>query len=217
MVTNPYTDALKEELDSIDNANPFAEDTPSENTNDKQSGEVIYTEKKPIYEKRQKSNNYFNLILDSDLQDIELEIRGIRKVGYYDEKMKKNVEEYEKKENHYLTDNGADFLLTQLKLHIPADMKLGYITADEFKTTMSAFHEELFDFVQDHMNVLGMYSFEDQNKGLMLCIAIVNRVRAVYSRSIGGNENKRSHGDIHLSGNLEGDREAKYSLEDSRN
>jgi len=214
-MSNPYSAALDEEVKTIDANNPFNQQIKEEKTQ-RPKGEEIRT-KTPIIQEIRKSNNYFNLILDSDFRDIELEIRGLRKVQFVNTETGKKTEEYELKENHYLTQDGAEFLITQLKMHTPADMKLGHLTQDEFKITMASFHEEFMDFIQDHMNILGMFSFEEQNKGLLLGLAIINRVRAVYSRSIGGTENKRSHGDITLSGNLESDKEDRFNLEDKRN
>lgn len=211
---NKYTEALEKEIKAIDSKNPFANEIKKVNidtNNNKAMKKTAY------YEERKRSSSYFNLILDSDYRDIELEIKGLRYVQFIDPITGKKVVELERKENHYLSEDGAEYVLTELKLHTNPDIKLGHMTIDDYKRTMDLIQEVFSTFMQDSMIVLGMDTEAKQRKGVLLTVAIVNRIRAVYSRSIGGTENKRSHGDISLSGNLEGEKEAKFDLDHARN
>lgn len=213
---NKYTEALQEEIKSIDAKNPFSNDIKKVNINENVTS-MKDVEKSVYYEERRKSSSYFNLILDSDYRDIELEIRGLRYVQFTHPVTGKKVVELERKKNHYLSEDGAEYVLTELKLHTNPDIKLGHMTIDDYKRTMDLIQEVFSTFMQDSMIVLGMDTEEKQRKGVLLTVAIINRIRAVYSRSIGGAENKRSHGDISLSGNLEGEKEAKFDLDQARN
>ncbi len=217
MGSSQYADAMNVEMELIDKANPFnkTDEEPS-NTPPRENSQNKLIDKKIHYEEKTKSNSYFNLILDSSYNDIEMEIRGLRYMYYKDSKGKKIVE-LERKPNHFLSEEGAEYLLTELRMHTNTDLKLGFITDEEFKRTMDIFINRFTFFMKQNLYNLGMDTEEKARKGVMICIAIINRVRSVYSRSIEGRENKRSHGDITLSGNLEGDREAKFDLDGARN
>lgn len=212
-MSNPYADALEKESKTISDDNPFSETSTSEarNINTEKP-----TEKKLYYEEKKKSNNYFNLILDSDYKDIELEIRGLRYISYINESGKKIIE-LENKPDHYLNEDGAEYILTKLRMHTSSDLKLGFLTEEEFKRTMGIFTRTFIRFMKENLQELGMDTEKKQRKGVILTVAIINRVRSVYSRSISGRENKRSHGDISLSGNLEGEKEAKFDLDSATN
>jgi len=58
---------------------------------------------------------------------------------------------------------------------------------------------------------------EKQRKAPTLFVMMMARIRAVYSRSIAGLENLRSHGDIKLSGEIDIQREDKFKIEDMKN
>lgn len=216
MTNSKYTEALNDEIKLIDKENPFNKSTEEENQdvfeNDSKS-----IDKKFHYEEKVKSNSYFNLILDSSYNDIEMEIRGLRYMYYNHPKTGKKIIELERKKNHFLSEEGAEYLLTELKLHTSTDLKLGFITDEEYKRTMDIFINRFVFFMKQNTYNLGMDTEEKARKGVMITIAIINRIKFVYSRSIEGRENKRSHGDITLSGNLEGEREAKFDLDGARN
>ena len=211
IMANPYAEELERQSKKIGDKNPFNDEIVVEKNTDK---ELV---KKFHYEERHKSNNYFNLILDSDFKDIELEILGLRYVSYVDPKTGKKVVELERKEGHYLNESGAEYLLTKLRMHTSSDLKLGFLTEENFKRTMTIFTRTFIRFMKENLQDLGMDTEKLQRKGVLLTIAIVNRVYSVYSRSIMGSENKRSHGDITLSGNLEGEKEAKFDMDSSTN
>jgi len=215
---NEYAEELNKEIELLKEQNPFNNDSQVIITDNENKNNGKHTpEKKDFYEEKTKSKNYFSLILDSDYQDIELEIRGLRYVTYRDEKTGKKIVELEKKKNHYLSSSGAEYLLGTLRMNTATDLKLGLIKEDEFKQTMDIFTKNFIRFMKENLEVLGMDTEEKQRKGVVLTISIINRVRSVFSRSIGGAENKRSHGDIHLSGGLDMDREERFNLEEARN
>lgn len=220
MSKNPYGEALKEEAKEIDSGNPFADiekDNKSKQVNVGDSKENRKIIKSAYYEEKQKSNNYFSLILDSDFKTIEMEIRGLRYVTYNDPKTGKKIVELERKDDHYLSQQGGEYILNYLQMNTSTDLKLGHLTEKEFKQTMDLLIKSFIRFIRQNLEKFGADTYEKQDKTVQLTIATLNRIRSVYSRSIEGQENRRSHGDITLSGNLEGDREDKFNLEETRN
>lgn len=210
---NPYSKALDEESVTIGDKNPF-NDIVTDNTKEKSNTKP---ERKFHFEERRKTDNYFNLILASDYRDIELEIRGLRYVSYIDTKSGKKVVELERKNDHYLNEDGAEYLLTKLRMHTSSDLKLGFLSEENFKRTMGIFTRTFIRFMKENLGELGMNTEKKQRKGVLLTVAIINRITSVYSRSIQGIENRRSHGDITLSGNLEGEKESKFDLDSATN
>ena len=75
----------------------------------------------------------------------------------------------------------------------------------------------MISYIRNNLYNLGMNNENKQRKARPLIVMLLNRIRSVYSRSIEGVENKRSHGDIKLSGQLEPDREEKFNLQDAQN
>lgn len=211
MSGNKYAEELKKEQEAIGKNNPFAKKRSSKPTTEKETG------KQPYYETAEKSNSYFNLILDSDYKDMELDIRGLRYVSYRDNKTGKKVIELERRKNHYLSEEGAEDLLMELKGHLSSDIKLGLLKEQEFLMTMEIIRKTFIKYMRNNLERLGMDTEDKQRKARPLIVMILNRIRAVYSRSIAGSENKRSHGDIKLSGVLDGERDAKFNLDDEKN
>lgn len=209
---NKYADELKKEQGLLEKANPFSK----KKDNKKEYSNEAYV-KKPYHETAEKSNSYFNLILDSDYKNMELDIKGLRYVTYTDRTSGKKIVELERRENHYLSEEGAEDLLMELKGHLSSDIKLGILTQDEFLMTMEIVRKTFIKYIRNNLERLGMDTENKQRKARPLIVMILNRIRAVYSRSISGIENKRSHGDINLSGALDMENDSKFILDDEKN
>ena len=218
---NKYAEELRREKEILKKSNPFQK-LREEEMNFRKSAKLkdedyFGLDKNPFYAPKTKSSNYFHLILDSDYESLELDIRGLRYAKIFDPKTQKERVVLERKENHYLSEDGAEDLLMELKGHLSSDIKLGHLTHEEFLQTQEIIRKVLILYVQENLLKLGMDTEEKQRKAIPLLVMILNRVRAVYSRSIKGVENERSHGDIKLSGELDWDRENKFKLEDAKN
>lgn len=211
---NPYSEALTKTMASLDKDNPL-----KNKDNNKEEIKISNDKiKKTIhYEDKPKSNSYFNLILDSDFKSIEMEIRGLRYITYKDPVTGKKIVELERKENHYLSQEGGEYILNYLQMNTSTDLKLGHLTEKEFKQTMDLLTKSFIRFIRESLERIGANTYEKQNKTIQLTVATLNRIRAVYSRSIEGKENKRSHGDIKLTGALDLEKEKRFNLEDSQN
>lgn len=156
----------------------------------------------PHYEQRKKPEDYFGRILSSDFEDIELEIRGLRLVKEYDKFTGKEKVVYKRRQEHYLSEEGAEDLLLELKGHLSSDIKLGILTQDEFLKTQDIIRKGVVSYISNNLYQLGMDTEAKQRKAPTLIIMLLNRIRSVYSRSILGKENERSHGDLKISGDL---------------
>jgi hypothetical protein len=211
---NKYVEELKKEQELLTNKNPFKK-TKTHETSPKPKEKII-TKETPHYKEKVKSSGYFNLILDSDYQDLELEIRGLRYVKRTDEKGKEKVY-LEKKEDHYLSDDGAEDILLELKAHLNTDIKLGFLTVDEFLQTQDIIRKSFIKYMRNNMHRLGMDDESKQRKARTLIVMILMRIRSAYSRSVRGVENKRSHGDINLSGQLDNEKEDKFKIDQIKN
>lgn len=229
MSTNKYAEEIEKEKRLVTNRTPFKKKIkkviikPKENpVEDYESEEEEESEeepkkivKKPYYEPKEKPNNYFNLILGSDHEDLELDLRGLRYVHYNDE-LGNPVVELERKEGHYLSETGAEDLIMELKGHLSTDIKLGFLTNDEFLKIQQIISKTIIKYIRNNLERLGMDTEEKQRKARPLIVMLLNRIRSVYSQSIGGSVNKSSHGDISLSGGLDAERDEKYHLENEK-
>lgn len=170
----------------------------------------------PFINQKEKDGNYFSLILSSDFEDLEMEIRGLR---YYKEMGKNGKTEIITKrvEGHYLSEQGAEDLLLELKAHLSSDIKLGVMTRDEFLQQQEIIRKWLHSYISNNLYKLGMDTEEKQRKSPTLFVMMMARIRSVYSRSIAGMENKASHGDIKITGDLDIQKEDRFRMEDMKN
>lgn len=209
-----YSEELEKEKELIEKENPFY------NRNKKPIKKNIQEKKEnrsvPFMVKRDKDGSYFHLILGSDFEDLEMEIRGLRYYKEIDDNGKEIIVT-KRLENHYLSEQGAEDLLLELKGHLSSDIKLGVLTRDEFLMTMDIIRKFLISYIKNNLYKLGMDTEEKQRKAPTLIVMMLARIRSVYSRSVGGNENKASHGDIKLSGELDSFSDKKYYMEDFKN
>jgi len=209
-MANKYAEELEKERKIIKSVNPFAKTTKKKKNIPKDLRSV------PFINPRDKSGNYFNLILSSDFEDLEMEIRGLR---YYKEFNEFGEESIITKrvEGHYLSEQGSEDLLLELKAHLSSDIKLGVMTRDEFLQQQEIIRKWLHSYITNNLYKLGMDTEEKQRKAPTLFVMMMARIRSVYSRSIAGAENKMSHGDIKLSGDLDIQKEERFKMEDMKN
>lgn len=208
-MVNKYAEELEKERSMIAKGNPF--NIKRKKEINKKSIRSI-----PFVNQKEKNGNYFSLILSSDFEDLEMEIRGLRYYTEISRDGKENVTT-RKIEGHYLSDAGADDLLLELKAHLSSDIKLGVMTRDEFLQQMEIIRKHLGSYVNNNLYKLGMDTEEKQRKSPTLLVMMYARIRAVYSRSIAGVERTKSHGDIKLTGDLDMQREDRFKVQDMKN
>ncbi len=215
-MANKYAEQMAVEKELLSRSNPFSSRTGKRpRPSLKKPIKISPPIKTSHFEPKEKSNNYFSLILGSDYEDLEVDIRGLRYISYM--KGGKEVIKLERKENHYLSESGAEDLLMELKGHISTDIKLGFLTEKEFLKTQQIITSTLIKYIRNNLQKLGMDTEDKQRKARPLIVMILNRIRSVYSQSIQGTVNKRSHGDITLSGGLDNDMHGRFDLQDQKN
>lgn len=209
MGSNKYAEELRKEKNSIASSNPFAKSSPKKIIDYNNPRSV------PFVNTKENNGNYFTLILNSDFEDIEMEIRGLR---YYKEiQNNKEVIITRRIAGHYLSESGSEDLLLELKAHLSPDIKLGVMSRDEFLQQQEIIRKWLVSYVSNNLYKLGMDTEEKQRKSPTLLVMMLARIRSVYSRSIAGMENKASHGDIKITGDLDMEKENRFRMEDIKN
>lgn len=200
-----YAQELKKERELIRRVNGF-----------KKRKNFLKGRSVPFVSQKDKSGNYFHLILGSDFEDLEMEIRGLRYYKDIDDK-KNEILITKRIKNHYLSEEGAEDLLLELKAHLSSDIKLGVMTREEFLMEQDIIRKFLVSYISNNLYKLGMDTEEKQRKAPTLIVMMLSRIRAVYSRSVAGMENQRSHGDIKLSGELDFQREDRFRMDELKN
>ena len=109
---------------------------------------------------------------------------------------------FKRRSDHFLSEEGAEELLVKIRPHLSPDIKLGICTREEFLAEQDGIRKQLMSYIHNGLYRLGMDTEQKQRNAPPLADAILLRIRNVYSRSIAGLENERSHGDIKLSGDL---------------
>jgi hypothetical protein len=214
MGSNKYADELEKERELVEKANPFTARKlkPVENDINAPVKKSV-----PFMAKRDKDSNYFHMILGSDFEDLEMEIRGLRYYKDIDERTGKETLIMRRIDNHYLSEVGADDLILELKAHLSSDIKLGRLSRKEFLMQMEIIRKFLVSYVTNNLYKLGMDTEQKQRKSPTLLVMMLSRIRSVYSRSIGGQENNLSHGDMKFSGELDYGQNDKFKMEDMKN
>lgn len=215
-MVNKYAEELRKEQEIISKSNPFLKQETQQVVVQRQPEVEQKKLSVPYIEKKEKSENYFNLILASDYQDLEMEIRGLSQYREIDSRGKEIIVTRRRKE-HYLSEQGAEDLLQELKAYLNSDIKLGVMTRDEFLMQVDIIRKFFHSYLSNNLYKLGMDTELKQRKAPTLFTMIMARIRAVYSRSVAGLENQRSHGDIKLSGDLDIQREERFKMEDVKN
>jgi len=205
---NKYTQELQAEKSIFKRGKSYPSKT--NNTNNGLDDDIPYMDSVD-----NKSSNYFSLLLDPSYADLEMKIRGLKRITVKDKFGTKNV--LRRIPNHYLSDEGAEDILSELISYLGSDIKLGVLTTEEFLSTMDILRKFTVSYISNNMYKLGMDTEEKQRKAPQLINMILIRIRQVLSRSIAGKENERSHGDIKLSGELDFQKEGRFNMEDMKN
>ena len=209
-MVNKYLEELNNEKDVLKKSNPFNNLKSSKKKSKKDPSRT------PHYPSGNKSSNYFHLILNSNYEKVELDIRGLRYVKVIDDEGKEDVV-LERAADHYLSPEGAEKILSKLNGHLTPDIKLGQLTHEEFLQSQEIIRKSFYRYIRNNLYPLGMDTESKQRNASSLFNMILLLIRSSYSRSIKGVENERSHGDISLSGGLDMDRADKFNVEDIKN
>lgn len=143
----------------------------------------------------QKPESFHHFILDNKFKETERSIRGIKDV--WDKKNQKwrSV----RKRDHCFTDEEAEDILRLLQSLLSTDIKLGIINKEAFGMHIMSIYEQVSDLFERIAEYnYGRYRGHDlqarmKSQNLKIFLEVMERIRANYSVSIGGNENKATH------------------------
>lgn len=143
----------------------------------------------------QKPESFHHFLLENQYKDLELLIRGYKKVF----NKTTNKWETKRKEKHCFTDEEAEHILRLAETHLSPDIKLSYISKTSYPIKMlmiKAQLDECFYNIADYK--YGRYGDTQQQffmkqDNLNILMALMTRIEANYSRAIQGAENKHTH------------------------
>lgn len=143
----------------------------------------------------QKSESFHHMLLENKYQDMELSIRGYKKV------YNKTTNKWETKRNdkHCFTDEEAEHILRTAQTHLSTDIKLSYISLNIYPQMMLAIKNQLQDYFYNIADYkYGRYGdskeqFFMKQENHNIFVMLMSRITANYSMAIQGSENRNTH------------------------
>lgn len=143
----------------------------------------------------QKPESFHHFLLENQYKDLELLIRGYKKVF----NKTTNKWETKRKESHCFTDEESENIVRMAESHLSPDIKLSYISKSVFPIKMLAIKDQLEDYFYNIADYkYGRYGdskaqFFMKQENHAIFVALMERIQANYSRAIQGSENKHTH------------------------
>ncbi len=143
----------------------------------------------------QKPESFHHFLLANKFHDLELLIRGYKKV--FDKKT--NKWETKRKDSHCFTDEESENIVRMAESHLSPDIKLSYISKTVFPIKMLAIKEQLEEYFYNIADYkYGRYGdskkqFFMKQENFSIFVALMERIQANYSMAIQGSENKHTH------------------------
>jgi uncharacterized protein YecA (UPF0149 family) len=142
----------------------------------------------------QKPESFYHFILENQYQDLEKLIRGYKDVLNKDKQWVIIA-----KEEHCFTDEESEEIVRTAQAHLSTDIKLGFMTEEEFRIMMLAlvheFEAQFTSIAETRYGRYGSYKAQMRMKelNLTILIALLSRIKSNYSRAIKGSENRMTH------------------------
>ena len=143
----------------------------------------------------QKPESFHHFLLENQFKDIELVIRGYKQVYNKDN----NKWETKRNKTHCFTDEEAEHILRTAQTHLSTDIKLSYISINNFPKMMIMLKKQLEDYFYNIADYkYGRYGdsreqFFMKQDNHNIFVMLMSRIQANYSRAIQGQENKHTH------------------------
>lgn len=172
----------------------------------------------------QKSESFHHYVLESRYQETEKSIRGYKDV-YNKATLKWEVK---RKKTHCFTDEEAEEIVRASQSFLATDIKLGIMTIEAYGITMMMIYKRLsnlfrniaeyrygrYSYTKDNKPIANGYAIQHEMKmlNLKIFLELFERIRANYSRSVAGQENKATHQSVSGQESLQ----STESLEDKK-
>lgn len=143
----------------------------------------------------QKPESFHHFLLENKHRDLELLIRGYKKV------FNKDLNKWETKRNkvHCFTDEESEHILRIAQAYLSTDIKLSYISKANFPLKMMMIFDELEGYFYDIADCkYGRYGNSTEQRfmkldNLNIFAILMARIEANFSMAIQGQENKHTH------------------------
>lgn len=146
----------------------------------------------------QKPESFHFFILENQYQDLERLIRGVKDV--WDKENEKWT--IKRKAEHCFTDEESEEIIRTAQSHLSSDIKLAIFSNEEYPIMMNSIYQQLWILFKEIMDYR-FGRFGDITKQLKMKQQAINifnvlmmRIKANYSRAIGGRENKETHNSV---------------------
>lgn len=143
----------------------------------------------------QKSESFHKFLLDNQYRDLELLIRGYKKVF----NKKTNKWDTKRKEKHCFTEEEAEHIVRLAETHLSPDIKLSYISKTSYPIKNTMIKDQLMSYFYEIADYkYGRYGGSKIQlfmkwENFNIFVALMARIEANYSRAIQGSENKHTH------------------------
>jgi hypothetical protein len=146
----------------------------------------------------QRPESFHFFILENQYQDLERAIRGVKDV--WDKENQKWV--IKRKKEHCFTDEESEEIVRTAQSHLSSDIKLAILNTQEYPILLDLIYNQLWVLFKSIMDYR-FGRFGNQTKQLEMKQQAVNiftmltmRIKANYSRAIGGRENSATHDSV---------------------
>jgi hypothetical protein len=194
------------EMEDIDNIDPNQD---PEVYTDPETGEQFsvgddmnprqdfYNEPMNLYPS-QKPESFHFFILENQYQDLERAIRGVKDVWDKD----KNAFVIKRKSEHCFTDEESEDIVRTAQTHLSSDIKLAIFNLNEYPILLDGIYQQLWIMFKEIMdyrfgrfgNVTKQARMKQQAMNIFNMLMM--RIKANYSRAVGGAENKATHDSV---------------------
>jgi len=143
----------------------------------------------------QKPESFHHFLLANKYHDLELLIRGYKKV------FNKTTNKWDtiRKGKHCFTDEEAENIVRMSESHLSTDIKMSYISKTNYPIKMHAIKEQIEEYfycIADYKYARYGGSKEQlfmKMDNFSIFVALMERIQANYSMAIQGSENKHTH------------------------
>jgi len=146
----------------------------------------------------QRPESFHFFILENQYQDLERAIRGVKDV--WDKENNKWV--IQRKKEHCFTDEESEEIVRTAQSHLSSDIKLAIFNTQEYPILLDLIYNQLWVLFKSIMDYR-FGRFGNQTKQLEMKQQAVNiftmltmRIKANYSRAVGGRENSATHDSV---------------------
>jgi len=151
------------------------------------------------------NNSYLTLVLNPNLRELELMIRGLEYVKRFNPLTQKDEVILRKIPNHPLNERGINEIMNHLKVYSSAEIKLGRKRIQDYCNSVQQVGRSTVRLIYKNLKNFGMDTQVKQRSAKIFCLAIIEIMDASFSRSIEGKENDLSRAtDFRIEGSLDG-------------